>query len=107
MQRVYRNSFEELCSKVVELEVAVWQAEEELYAAEDRCEKWAQKLHEMGWFGEAVSSLLSEYLARRCYRWRAQIKELSTELTGVCNQIHRHLVYGEVPGVTRSDAPPG
>jgi len=92
MQKIYRNSFEELCSTVAELQVAVWQAEQELITAETLSRTWKNQLHELGWLGVGVSTLLMSLVDRRCRILRAHIGLLSQGVLHKCERIHTCMV---------------
>ena len=96
-QVIYRNSFEELCSSVIELEVAVWQTEEALAAAEAITGNWRRQLHELGWIGDGVSAVLLRIADRRCGALRNHIYELSSEILAKCERIHDWMVKWDVP----------
>jgi len=96
MQKIYRNSFEELCSTVAELQVGVWQAEQELTAAENLSATWKNQLHEIGWVGDGVSTLLMGLVDRKCHILRAHIALLSRGILDRCEQIHTCLVKAGV-----------
>jgi len=91
-QRVYRNSFEELCATVVEREVAVWQAEEALTEAEKLAATWQRQLRELGWLGEGLSALLVRLVDRRCNALRSHIHQLSEEVLRMCEAIHSRIM---------------
>lgn len=95
-QRVYRNSFEELCATVVELEVAVWQAEEELSTAETLSASWKRQLGELGWLGEGLSAVLVPLAERRCAALRSHIHELSEEVLRRCETIHARMMGSDM-----------
>lgn len=102
-QRVYRSSFEELCATVVELQVAVWQAEEKLAAAETFSATWKRQLAELGWLGEGLSGVLVRLADRRCNALKSQIHELSEEVLRRCEAIHTHMMRWEMVRAERTD----
>ena len=102
-QRVYRNSFEELCATVVELEVAVWQAEEKLSAAETLSATWKLQLAELGWLGDVLSAVLVRLADRRCNALKSHIHELSEEVLRRCEAIHTRMMRPDMARAERTD----
>jgi hypothetical protein len=96
-QGVYRNSFEELCATIVELEVAVWQAEEALCATEELSERWKQHPHELGFLGDGVSSVMVRLATRRANVLRAHIRGLSEEIMSACQRVYGEIVRRNLP----------
>ncbi|MEY4669693.1 MAG: hypothetical protein RL518_2392 [Pseudomonadota bacterium] len=90
-QKVYRNSFEELCASVIECEVTVWQAEQKLRELEECTALRRELLAQFGWIGEVLFSVESRFLSWRGNALRTRIRRLSEEILHKCECIHQKL----------------